>query len=253
MVFCTECGNKLEEQWIICPNCGSPLKKIIEPEQKAIKPQQEIMIPHQTFNKKEVKKKRKTRKIVIIILIIWLTGSLGLLLFTFGKLQLNNLSLRNKYDDLVSVLEDPLTDPATPTLDELFNWLAIDDTDHSEWSMVWQCGDFAVMLMVRAKEMNWRMRIALMFYSYEGEKGWENSTDPYGSHGHAFNMIICQDYNYDGYEDLFYIEPQTDQVWYISSGFPFWHYQTGYTYEMSDYSNVIWTEPYYVNHYSYLG
>ena len=252
MVFCTYCGNKLEENWIVCPNCGTSPKKIIEPEQMIITPQQRTVIPYQISNKEEKGKKRKIGKIVMIILIICLTGGLTLSLLTSASLQSNNLSLKNKYDNLISVLEDPLTDPDTPTLDELFNWLVIDDTNENEYTEYFTCGDFATMLMIRAKEMNWRMRIAYMFWSYEGDSGWQNPSDPYGSYGHAFNVILCQDYNGDSVDDWFYIEPQTDAIWYVMiGGVSFIHYKIWYTFT-GGISGTVWSESYFINHYGYF-
>ncbi|GAH83494.1 unnamed protein product, partial [marine sediment metagenome] len=102
--------------------------------------------------------------------------------------------LFGKYQSILSVLENPLTNPVLPTYSELYYWLADDDTDSFNYTENWMCGDFSAMLMVRAKEMNWRMRISCMFWSYDGDVGWQDPTDPYGEYGHAFNVILCQDY-----------------------------------------------------------
>ena len=76
---------------------------------------------------------------------------------------------------------------------------------------LWSCGDYAAMLMTRAKEMNWRIRIAVIFYSLEGEPYYGSTVNVYGSHGHSFNVIECTD-------GIWYIEPQTDGVWYLVEG-----------------------------------
>ena len=71
MEFCTKCGNKLEEHWLICPNCGTSLKEIDKPKQKDITPQQEIKthkIP--TMDKKIDEIMEKRNKIFLITGII---------------------------------------------------------------------------------------------------------------------------------------------------------------------------------------
>jgi len=132
--------------------------------------------------------------------------------------EYNNLSLEyndlfGDYQSVLNVLEDPLTNPVVPTYSQVNSWLSSDDTDtHDYVNDTWVCGDFATMLMVRAKEMNWRMRIACMFYSFSGDAE-DGTDDPYGSYGHAFNLIFCQDgSDPDSELDLYYIEPQTDTV-----------------------------------------
>ncbi|TKJ26794.1 MAG: hypothetical protein CEE42_04245 [Promethearchaeota archaeon Loki_b31] len=122
------------------------------------------------------------------------------------------------YQSILSVLEDPLTNPVLPTNSELYYWLEDDNTDTHKYTENWRSGDFSAMLMVRAKEMNWRMRISCMFWSYDGDVGWQDPAEPYGSYGHAFNVILCQDCDGDGNEDWLYVEPQTDRVWYVIIG-----------------------------------
>ena len=115
------------------------------------------------------------------------------------------------------------------------------------------CGDYAAMLMVRAKEMNWRMRIACMFYSFSGDPG-DGTSDPYGSYGHAFNLIYCQDgSDPDSLLDIYYIEPQTDAVWYASDGTGNHVHYTIYTYYSGGVSGTVWESgTYWVNHYGYF-
>ncbi len=160
--------------------------------------------------------------------------------------------LFSDYQSLLSILEDPLTSPVVPTYSQVFSWLATDDTDDHSYTPNWMCGDFATMLMVRAKEQNWRMRIACMFYSFSGEYGYGDDTDPYGSNGHAFNVILCQDYNGDYVDDWFYIEPQTDAIWYVViDSVPFIHYEI-HKYMSGGISGTVWDSTYWVNHYSYF-
>ncbi len=188
MVFCVYCGNKLEEHWIVCPNCGASPKRIIEPEQKAIIPQQETKTPQKISN--ETRFKRKKKKLAIICLIIGLVGgffiggiSINIVYTDMTTNQRNEIdALQREYDDLLddydellalfaqyqSILEivgNPLTDPDTPTISQVIDWLDSDNTDEFEYSQFFMCGDFSAMLMGRAKVMNWRMRIACMFYS----------------------------------------------------------------------------------------
>jgi hypothetical protein len=137
----------------------------------------------------------------------------------YDNLQQDFDSLLSDYGDLFSdysalkvAFEDPLTSPATPTIYAVRNWLAQDDTDECAYvDGVWTCGDFSAMLMTRAKEMNWRVRIAVISYSLQGEPYYGSTTNAYGSHGHAFNVIECID-------GIWYIEPQTDGTWYIVEG-----------------------------------
>jgi len=164
----------------------------------------------------------------------------GDLLNDYNTLVSDYDDLFGQYQSILSVLEDPLTDPDIPTIGQVQSWLAIDDTDEHIYTSVWMCGDFSAMLMVRAKAMNWRMRIAVMFWSEDGELGYGDTTDPYGSYGHAFNMIICS----DGQE--YYIEPQTDSVIYLSgSSFQIWWY-----YGFAGISGTVWDGAnIWTNHY----
>ena len=151
--------------------------------------------------------------------IMELEDELDSLQTAYDSLQEDYDTLLSDYADLFSDLqaletafEDPLEDPDTPTYTQLRNWLAQDTTDECEYvDGVWSCGDFAAMLMTRAKEMNWRIRIAVIFYSLEGEPYYGSTLSVYGSHGHAFNVIECTD-------GIWYIEPQSDGLWYIVSG-----------------------------------
>lgn len=153
------------------------------------------------------------------IRIIQLETELDTLQSEYDSLQENYDALLSDYSDLFSdfqaleaAFEDPLVNPVTPTYSQIRNWLAQDTTDECEYvAGVWSCGDYAAMLMTRAKEMNWRIRIAVIFYSLEGEPYYGSTSSVYGSHGHAFNVIECTD-------GIWYIEPQSDGLWYIISG-----------------------------------
>ena len=184
-----------------------------------------------------------------------LTSVYNNLTSVYNDLEEDYNYLFGDYQYLSHVLEDPLTNPVVPTYSQVESWLASDDTDtHAYVNDTWVCGDFASMLMVRAKGMNWRMRIACMFYSFSGDAGWLSTTDPYGSYGHAFNMIYCQDGNdTDSELDIYYIEPQTDAVWYVPDGSDnHVHYTIHITYTGGITGTVWESGQYWVNHYSYF-
>ncbi len=141
--------------------------------------------------------------------IAYLQSELDNLQEQYDTLQAQYSSLFADHEALKAAFEDPLSHPTTPTISQVRNWLPTDSTDENTYvDGVWTCGDFAAMLMTRAKEMNWRIRIAVIFYSFEGESGYGNIGDVYGSHGHAFNVIECTD-------GIWYIEPQSDATWYL--------------------------------------
>ena len=120
-------------------------------------------------------------------------------------------NLFSNYEALEIAFEEPLSNPVIPTYFNLLSWLSQDNTDECEYvEGVWSCGDFAAMLMTRAKEMNWRVRIAVISYSLQGESGY-GSLLHIGNHGHAFNVIECTD-------GIWYIEPQSDGTWFIIDG-----------------------------------
>lgn len=275
MIYCATCGNKLEEHQSICLICYTLVETVDIPKEMAVIFQQEIVIPKRTKNTKK-------NVIIAVLLVMTLFGGMFLgfgltypsleherdnseyndlqddyndLLDDYNTLVSDFNDLFGQYQSILSVLEDPLTNPTLPTVSEIQTWLYYDDTDEHSYTSNWMCGDFAAMLMVRAKEMNWRMRIACMFWSYSGESGWENPADPYGSYGHAFNLIYCQDGNDPDNElDIFYIEPQSDAMWWINYGDNnhFTHYTIWNTFSSSDYSGRVWTETYYVNYYNYF-
>ncbi|MCK4380545.1 MAG: hypothetical protein KAW51_05345 [Candidatus Lokiarchaeota archaeon] len=176
------------------------------------------------------------------------------LTYVYNNLTSDYNDLFGDYQSLSNVIEDPLTNPVVPTYSQVESWLASDDTDtHDYVNKTWVCGDFATMLMVRAKEMNWRMRIAVMFYSFSGE-AYYGTDDPYGSYGHAFNMIHCQDGNdSDSNLDIYYIEPQTDAIWYVSNATADYVHYNIYTSYTNSVNGTVWgSKTHWVNHYSYF-
>ena len=126
-----------------------------------------------------------------------------------SDLQAEFSNLFSDYDTLREAFEEPLEDPITPTIDQVRGWLAVDDTDECPYEDgVWTCGDYAAMLMTRVKEKNWRIRIAVVSYSLDGDSSYGVYNQPYGRYGHAFNVIECTD-------GIWYIEPQSDATWYF--------------------------------------
>lgn len=156
----------------------------------------------------------------------------GDLLNDYNTLNNDYNDLFGQYQSILSVLEDPLTSPVLPTLSEVQTWLYYDDTDSLIYNNItWMCGDFSAMLMVRAKEMNWRMRIAVVSFSESTDPNYGIAT-PFGAYGHAFNLIYVQDIpngDIDSNPDVLYIEPQTDNYWAVpnfigGSYLHYWHW-----------------------------
>jgi len=162
------------------------------------------------------------------------------------------ITILEEYEILKDVLEEPLENPVIPTATQVRSWLSTDDTDSFDYvEGVWSCGDFAAMLMTRAKEKNWRVRICVIWFSLEGEDGYGSTTSIYGSGpGHVFNMIECTDGEW-------YIEPQTDGMWYFTNSitearteFQIHRY---YDFEDSN-SDTLWdTYTIWTNFYGYFG
>ena len=128
-----------------------------------------------------------------------LNRSYSELLAEYRELLEDYLSLKAMREgDACSALFSPLRSDEilTPTVNELKQWLAEDETDsiaYSEWDFV--CGDYAAILSMRAKLKRWDMGIvAVIGRGANGEV-----------FGHVFNAIRCA-------EGLFYVEPQNDGV-----------------------------------------
>jgi len=155
-------------------------------------------------------------------------------------------SLFTDYNALQQAFEEPLTNPDIPTFNEFQNWLDIDNTDSFSYiNDTWMCGDYSAMLMTRAKAMNWRVRIAVMEYSLLGDPNYNVNTYV-GAYGHAFTFIVCSD-NY-----LYYIEPQTDSVWYWPS-FEY-HFEMWQAYDFTGINDTVWGQDWFwVNYYNYFG
>ncbi|NVM43769.1 MAG: hypothetical protein HWN79_02540 [Candidatus Lokiarchaeota archaeon] len=164
----------------------------------------------------------------------------------YNDLMNDYSSLFADYNSLQDAFEEPLTAPDIPTYFEFKNWLDIDNTNTFDYiNETWMCGDFSAMLMTRAKSMNWRVRIAVMEYSHDIDINYGIDT-PYGAYGHAFCFIECS----DGY--IYYIEPQTDAVWYWTSvGY---HFEMWEEYDFTNISDTVWGENWlWVNYYNYFG
>ena len=172
------------------------------------------------------------------------------------ELDYQNLSshyaeLFNDYENLRVAFEDSLTDPIVPTIDQVMDWLETDDTDQQDYvSGIWECGDYSAMLMTRAKLMNWRMRIAVVYFSLEGDPTYGSTSDVYGTYGHALNLIECTD-------GVYYIEPQSDGCWYFTSGPPTNHVHieihTYYDFTDDSYQSLWDGQKWWTNFYSYFG
>ena len=172
------------------------------------------------------------------------------------QVQYNNLldeynDLFSDFEQLRTAFEKPLTNPIIPTISQVQSWLSQDDTDQNSYvSNVWMCGDYAAMLMTRAKEMNWRIRIVVMFYSFEGEWGYGSTTNLYGTDGHVFNLIDCTD-------GIWYIEPQSDGTWYIITGITHtrteFNVHTYYDFTDSDVESIWDGYNWWTNFYGYFG
>jgi hypothetical protein len=210
---------------------------------------------------------KKIRKIGLITLVIGLTTSLGISIFIgvdtytkFNDLINDYADLTKDYNDLMNnynslfadynvlqhSFEEPLTNPDIPSYIEFKNWLDIDDTDSFDYiNEVWVCGDYSAMLMTRAKTMNWRIRIAIMEYSLSTDPNYNVNTYE-GAYAHAFCYIVCSD------SYIYYIEPQTDSVWYWTT--IEYHFEMWKEYDFTGISDTVWGENWlWVNYYNYFG
>ena len=106
MKFCTKCGNKLEEHWLICPNCGTSLKEFDKPKQEDITPQQEIKTPQKTTIVNKSADKEKEKRFVKNKKILALSISLVVVCVLAGVLGILYIQMDNKYNDLSSKYRD---------------------------------------------------------------------------------------------------------------------------------------------------
>lgn len=171
----------------------------------------------------------------------------------YNSLLADYADLFSDYNILQEAFEEPLEPYVIPTWTEVFSWVNyIDDTNEAEYiGNLWTCGDFAAMLMVRAKIMNWRMRIVIMTFSHSGELGWE-MLSPIGEHEYVFNFIYVQDTiggsDPDNLLDVYYINPTNDDTWVImDSSNNYLHYDTYWKYSLGISSNYHW-----INYYNYF-
>jgi len=271
MIFCTICGNKLEEHQSVCPICYTSVETVDTPKKIAVAFQQEIIIPKRTKNTKK-------NVIIAVLLVMTLFGGVFIgfsltypsvihaeddanywhseyndLQDDYNLLVADYANLFADYELLQEAFEEPLTYYVIPTKGEVQTWLYFDNTDSFTYvSGTWACGDFSAMLMTRAKTMNWRMRICTMIYSFDGDAGYGVS-DMFGANSHAFNLIYCQDGNDPDSElDIYYIEPQTDKCWLrMDSSSNYLHYKLWTTY--SGMSDTVWLTTHWVNYYNYFG
>ncbi|MEM4652666.1 MAG: hypothetical protein QW535_01030 [Candidatus Nezhaarchaeales archaeon] len=136
------------------------------------------------------------------------------LLSEHQALSASYAKLKEAYDKMHFALFSPLllNETVRPTINDLKRWLAEDDTDkipYSKWDFV--CGDYALMLSVKAKMNHWDVGIVVVL-----------GRDAQGREfNHAFNAIRCV-------EGLVYIEPQNDQVFYASIKEGSWYYHPGF-------------------------
>jgi len=130
----------------------------------------------------------------------------------YDELTQNYVRLQSEYQKLHDVLYEPLENRTTPTKGELEDWLREDPTNLLNYSFPsFVCGDFAVMLSMHAKLKGWRMGVV-------GVLGHKQDGSEFN---HAFNAIMCQ-------EGLFYVEPQSDEVFQANISDGQWYYHPGF-------------------------
>ncbi|KKN01106.1 hypothetical protein LCGC14_1131040 [marine sediment metagenome] len=197
----------------------------------------------------KIKKKNKSRLFYLFLFITSFLVSTFIFVNIRDRLSSTNpSSLFSGYQIILPDAGEPVSNPTIPTIEEVVSWLSIDNTDGILYvEDEWMCGDYSVMLVVNAKENSWRMRIVIMFYSYDGDEGYGKSALR-GSLGHAFNLIYTQDGNdLDDELDVWYIEPQSDVVWNINYG----HYEV-YNYYSGGLAGTLWQSIFWVNYYDII-
>lgn len=141
-----------------------------------------------------------------------IVGCYEQLLVNYTMLKSEYNRIIQEYGQLYRALYEPLKreEKKIPTVNELKEWLAQDKTNELIYSVPdFVCGDFAVMLHMRAKMKGWDMGIVVVIGRLV-TSGREFK--------HAFNAILCQ-------EGLVYVEPQRDEVFYgpITVGGVYYH------------------------------
>lgn len=197
----------------------------------------------------KIKGKNKTRLFSLFIFITSFLVSAIIFVNIREQFSIAPSNLFSGYQIILPDVGEPVSNPIIPTIGEVVSWLSGDNTDGIPYvEDVWMCGDYSTMLVINAKENNWRMRIAVMFYSYDGDEGYGKSVLR-GSLGHAFNLIYVQDGSDPGDDlDVWYIEPQSDVIWNINYG----HYRV-YNYYSGGLVGTLWDTIFWVNYYDYLG
>ena len=118
------------------------------------------------------------------------------------------MALKDAYNSLVQLWNEPLPYITTPSIEEVVEWLKQDKTDSIQYEEgKFMCGDFTVMLIQHAKEMNWRMLFTVIEFDFY-EENPDGIPRHHGNHAHAFASIFTA-------EGIIYIEPQTDLVFYV--------------------------------------
>ena len=194
------------------------------------------------------KNKVKISSIFLIIACL-LIGTVVVIVYFYDQQTPDYTSLFGEdYQKLLDDIGEPIESPVVPTIEQVNSWLSSDKTNEILYiENVWMCGDYAARLTVNAKERSWRMYVAIMFYSINGESGYGLNI-PNGNTGHAFNLIYCQDGADEGDElDVWYIEPQTDTIWQLKYD----HYIV-YNYYFSI-PETVWNTVHWVNYYDYVG
>ena len=125
MEFCTKCGNKLEDHWLICPKCGTSLKEIDKSKQEDIILQQETITPHKTpiIDKKIDEIEKKEKRFVKDKKTLALSISLVVVCVLAGVLGILYIQTDNKYGDLTGDYNDLIDnyDDLSEEYDELLN------------------------------------------------------------------------------------------------------------------------------------
>jgi len=131
------------------------------------------------------------------------------------QLQSNYTTLENAYNNLseqherlIRLWNEPLEYVVEPSVQELVQWLEQDQTDSLAYDPEkFLCGDFTIMLIQHAKEMNWRILFSVIEFDFY-EENPDGTRSHHGMHAHAFASIFTT-------EGIVYIEPQTDLVFYV--------------------------------------
>jgi len=273
---CPYCKGFLDYSAKFCPFCGSPLTPIEplststlgisipknEPSPSS-SPEIELITSYAPPNNFKAMYHASKRGFIFLIgwilILSFTTASFGILYVqtvTNDPYQQQLATLLEQYNDLFvefqnleEILNEPYTSIITPTVVQLQSWLEQDTTDEIPYEVgKWMCGDYAAMLMVKAKAQHWRMRVAVISYSLDTDPQYGVNT-AWGSTAHAFNIINCT-------TGTWYIEPQSDAMfWFPSDPFhnlfeDIWEYIDNTAVN----TGTIWDgKIFWVNSYNYFG